>query len=157
MVNTRTFISPSHKVSVLACQLCQLTPSGRHTICNLDQDYTHHRGLNQYNSKCRHAVFASQRGWPLLSLCGEHPWWAAIQPYVHDCIVEVIEDGRTHLFRVFFKNHHRLPPNSTLPARLRYFHGDILVMRAAALDPLSVVHMRERDISLADFLVLRYE
>lgn len=82
---------------------------------------------------------------------------AAIQPYVHDCIVEVIEDRRTHLFRVFFKNHRRLPPNSTLPARLRYFHGDILVMRAAALDPLSVVHMRERDISLADFLVLRYE
>jgi hypothetical protein len=80
---------------------------------------------------------------------------ATIQPYVHDCVVQIIEAGRAHQFRVFFKNHRRLQPNQSLP-RLRHFHGDIVVMRAAVLHPLSVVHMRERDTMLADYLVIRY-
>ena len=82
---------------------------------------------------------------------------ATIQPYVHDCVVNVTEAGRTHRFRVFFKRHCRLRLNRSLPARRGRvaFRSDILVMRAAALHTHSVVNMRERDTLLSDYLVSR--
>lgn len=82
---------------------------------------------------------------------------ATVQPYVHDCVVKVIEAGRTYRFRVFFKRHCRLRTNRSFPAKPRnVFHGDILVMRAAALHYSSVVNMRERDTILSDYLVYRW-
>ena len=65
-----------------------------------------------------------------------------------------MEAGRTYRFRVFFKRHHRLRPNRSLPGHV-VFPGDILVMRAAALHTQSVVNMRERDTILSDYLVSR--
>src|ERR1700720_1998898 len=83
---------------------------------------------------------------------------ATIQPYIHNCGVNIIEVGRTYQFRVFFKRHRRLRPNQSLSARLGHvagFPGDILVMRAAALHTHSVVNMRECDTILSDYLVSR--
>lgn len=79
---------------------------------------------------------------------------AEVQPYIHDCIIKIIEAGRTYRFRVFFKRHRRLQPNRHLPGHV-VFPGDILVMRASALYTLSVVNMRGCDIGLSDYLISR--
>ena len=40
---------------------------------------------------------------------------AAVQPYVHDCIVNIKEGQHTHQFRVFYKRHVQLHTNTFLP------------------------------------------
>lgn len=81
---------------------------------------------------------------------------AKLQPYVHDCIVNVKEGDRTYRFRVFYKHHTRMQPNSFLPnTDCDSMRGSMFVMRVAALDAASVVNMRERDRILADFLIGR--
>ena len=73
---------------------------------------------------------------------------ASIQPYVHDVIVNIEEGERTYTFQVFYKLHHALPQCPFI--RLR---GSMFVMRVAALEPESVVNMRDRDTILSDFMV----
>jgi hypothetical protein len=75
-----------------------------------------------------------------------------IQPRVHDCIVQVREEGQVHCFRVFFKRHRRLPVNRSLSLATP-FRGDIVIMRVGALDKLSVVNMRGRDTVVSDYMV----
>ena len=74
---------------------------------------------------------------------------ATTQAYIHDCFVNVIEGRQAHRFRVFFKRHHHLPASKSLAP----FRGDVLVMRAGVLRPLSVVNMREWDVIVSDFMV----
>jgi hypothetical protein len=77
-----------------------------------------------------------------------------IQPHVHDCIVQVCEEGQIHYFRVFFRRHRRLPVNRSL-SRATPFRGDIVIMRVGALDKLSVINMRGRDTVVSDYMVNR--
>ena len=79
---------------------------------------------------------------------------AKIQPYVHDCIVNVIEGAHTYRFRVFYKRHARLRANNHLPMTDGVsMRGSMFVMRVAALEPSSVVNMRGRDTVLADYFI----
>ncbi|KAI1782364.1 hypothetical protein LXA43DRAFT_906008 [Ganoderma leucocontextum] len=53
-----------------------------------------------------------------------------LQPYVHDCVVTIIDGPRTHRYVVFFKRHHALPSNALI-SHLCYplaFCGDIVVV-----------------------------
>lgn len=72
------------------------------------------------------------------------------QPYIHDCLVEVLEGRAKHFFRVFFKNHLFLPLN-----KCGDFRGDAVIMRVGKHSPAAVVNMREKDIYLADFIMRR--
>jgi hypothetical protein len=77
-----------------------------------------------------------------------------IQPYVHDAVVTVYEGSQTHRFRVLFRRHRRLPVNRSL-SNGTSFRGDIVIMRAGALDPSSVVNMRGWDTVVSDYMVKR--
>lgn len=82
---------------------------------------------------------------------------AAVQPYIHNCIVKVHEGCNMYRFMIFFKRHCNLRLNktlSTLSTRC-LFRGDIVVMRVAARNEFSVVNMRERDTILADWVIPR--
>lgn len=79
-----------------------------------------------------------------------------LQPYIHDCLVIVKEGRQEHRFRVFFKNHHRLPRNRSLPTLSANFsRGDLIVMRTAVLDDRSVVNWRGRDTVVSDYMIPR--
>jgi len=80
---------------------------------------------------------------------------AIIQPYVHDCMVLVHEGSQVHRFRVFYKRHCHLPVNRSFAGR-RILRGDIVVMRAGVLCPLSVVNMRGRDTAVSDWMIHRW-
>jgi hypothetical protein len=77
----------------------------------------------------------------------------SLQPYVHDVVVYVhhqAADGlsTTSKFQVFFKRHVHLPHNEELDLK-----GDVVVMRVASRNQLSVVNMRRSDTKIADFIV----
>lgn len=78
-----------------------------------------------------------------------------IQPYVHDCVVNVEEGELTHRFRIYYKMHSRLGNKQLFPGSNCRMRGSLFVMRMAAIEPSSVVNMRGRDSVLADFLVKR--
>ena len=79
---------------------------------------------------------------------------AKIQPYVHDCIVNVIEGAHTYQFHVFYKRHVQLWANNYLPMTDGVLmQGSMFVMRVAALEPSSVVNMRGCDMILADYFI----
>ena len=79
---------------------------------------------------------------------------AKIQPYVHDCIMNMIEGAHTYRFHVFYKRHARLRANNHLPMTDGVsMRGSMFVMRVAALEPSSVVNMRGRDTVLADYFI----
>ena len=73
----------------------------------------------------------------------------ATQAYVHDCLVKVVEGRQVHRFRVYFKRHRYLPTSRSLAP----FRGDVVVMRAGVIHPLSVVNMRGRDVTVSDFMI----
>ena len=73
----------------------------------------------------------------------------ATQAYVHDCLVKVVEGRQVHRFRVYFKRHRYLPTSRSLAP----FRGDVVVIRAGVIHPLSVVNMRGRDITVSDFMI----
>lgn len=77
----------------------------------------------------------------------------SLQPYIHNCIVNVIAGGTLARFAVFYKQHCRLPPNHSLRKGNLAFRGDILVMRVASKNVNSYVNMRGGDIALSDFVV----
>ncbi len=83
---------------------------------------------------------------------------ACLQPYVHTCMVNICEGRREYSLALFFKNHVRLPVNTSLAALhcAVAFRGDIIVMRPAAADHRSFVNMRGRDSALSDFAVIKY-
>ena len=77
-----------------------------------------------------------------------------LQPYVHDCVVTVIDGRRTHLYVVFFKRHCALPPNALI-SRLCYpstFRGDIVVMRIGSRHG-HVVNMRPGDAVVMNLVI----
>jgi hypothetical protein len=79
-----------------------------------------------------------------------------MQPFIHDCSITVQEVNQAHTFRVFCKNHQRLPTNKAIKAiaPISQWKGDIVVMRSGKRG--HVVNMRNRDAALADFVVKRY-
>jgi hypothetical protein len=80
-----------------------------------------------------------------------------VQRHIHDTIVTVREGSLSHTFRVYFKNHCKMKPNSAVATlqRNRLWRGDIVVMRAGKGVDNSVVNMRGRDSGLADFVIKR--
>lgn len=84
---------------------------------------------------------------------------AKIQPYVHDCLVQVQEGAEVHRLRVFYKRHRRLRVNNALPFMRRnapIIRGDFVVMRVGVF-PGSVVNMRGRDTVISDWMIWRWE
>jgi hypothetical protein len=81
----------------------------------------------------------------------------AIQPHIHDCIVNVQEGQHTYRYRVFFKRHRRLRFNQSSPLRAgrNTLRGDIVVMRMGTLHPRPVINMRARDSAISDFMIPR--
>jgi hypothetical protein len=81
----------------------------------------------------------------------------AIQPHIHDCIVNVQEGQHTYRYRVFFKRHRRLRFNWSLPLRAGRdtLRGDIVVMRMGTLHPRPVINMRARDSAISDYMIPR--
>lgn len=77
----------------------------------------------------------------------------ALQSYIHDCAIVIIEAGRRHTFRLFFKNHVFLPRNSSI--RTGFWRGDIVVMRCATRASQQYVHVRSNDAALIDYAVHR--
>ena len=79
-----------------------------------------------------------------------------IQPYIHDCIVTVYEGKFIYRYRLFFKRHCLLSSNATVKKisheHVQEFRGDILVMRLSMKNDF-YVHLRERDLILANFTV----
>jgi hypothetical protein len=77
---------------------------------------------------------------------------AALQPYVHDCLVQLRNGNRVHHFIVFFKRHCRLGVNLSLPFLLSDsagFRGDAVVMRVGVQGRHhSFVNMRSGDAAL---------
>lgn len=79
---------------------------------------------------------------------------ARVQPYIHSCFVTVYEGRHIYRFCIFFKRHCRLPPNLLLGGTENDFRGDAVVMRVGA-DHQLVVNMRGRDVSIADYMMVR--
>lgn len=77
-----------------------------------------------------------------------------MQPYIHNCIVNVHEGAITHQFMVFFKHHCHLRTNNIMSVK-QNFRGDAVVMRVAARNSSSVVNMRDRDTIIADWVISR--
>jgi hypothetical protein len=75
------------------------------------------------------------------------------QPFIHNCVVIIIEGRVVHRFHVFCKNHRRLSINTTVWS---LWKGDIVVMRAGKRQVRSVVNMRGHDAGLADYAVQQY-
>jgi hypothetical protein len=74
-----------------------------------------------------------------------------LQPFIHDVNVVVYKRNIRHTFRVFCKNHQRLPVNTSV--RGTQWHGDIVVMRLGQRGANLVVNMRGGDKELVNFLV----
>ncbi|KAG1750311.1 hypothetical protein EDD22DRAFT_785287, partial [Suillus occidentalis] len=77
---------------------------------------------------------------------------ATVQPYVHNCFVNVREGRHVYRFCIFFKRHLHLRANMLLSRGNNKFRGDAVVMRIGVNNP-SVVNMRGRDNALADFII----
>ncbi|KAF9442855.1 hypothetical protein P691DRAFT_788892 [Macrolepiota fuliginosa MF-IS2] len=80
------------------------------------------------------------------------------QPWIHDCIVTVIDHKKAHHFLVSVKNHADLPVNQSLPKSTNgiKWRGDIVILRCGIIDPETFVNMRKGDDKLTDFLVSRF-
>ena len=76
---------------------------------------------------------------------------AVLQPYIHDCIIQVWEGRHLYRFRIFFKRHCHLPINRSLPELS--LRGDSVIMRVSRRNSLSVVNMRGRDSILSDYAI----
>ncbi|KAG1743615.1 uncharacterized protein EDB91DRAFT_1051206, partial [Suillus paluster] len=77
---------------------------------------------------------------------------ATMQPYVHNCFVNVCEGRHIYRFCIFFKRHLHLRANVLLSRGYHKFQGNAVVMRVGANHP-SVVNMRASDNALADFII----
>ncbi|KAG1885140.1 hypothetical protein F4604DRAFT_1918803 [Suillus subluteus] len=80
---------------------------------------------------------------------------ANVQPYVHNCCVTLHEGRHKYQFCIFFKQHCHLGANTILSSIDHIFRGDAVIMRIGA-SAGSVVNMRARDKSLADFVMHRF-
>jgi hypothetical protein len=85
---------------------------------------------------------------------------AAMQPYIHNCTIQVQEGNNIYCFAEFFKWHCHLKLNHSMPVerdgvKQPEFHGDILVMRLGAMALETFINMRECDTLLADWVINR--
>ncbi|KAG1721362.1 uncharacterized protein EDB91DRAFT_1064438 [Suillus paluster] len=153
MVNTRIYIFPTSSVS--------------HNLASLlifADIYTKTAELHLW---CR--LYSSSWSKPcqvtMLTQCSDHSRsgkrfpvpkslldCATVQPYVHNCFVTLHEGRHIYQFCGFFKWHCRLRANPLLSSIDHIFRGDAVVMRIGA-GASSVVNMRGRDNSLADFIM----
>ncbi|KAF8583152.1 hypothetical protein K439DRAFT_1349393 [Ramaria rubella] len=84
---------------------------------------------------------------------------AALQPYVHDCLVRVNEGEHTYTFHMFFKHHCCLRINMSLSEQaslennLMAIQGDIVVMRIGTR--YEYVNMQGQDGILCDWVISR--
>ena len=158
MVNNCIFIQPSNKVSIYWSPsiwvLCLHTCKTHEMKIRAWQYASDHRPYQVLVPTCCH--FPPREVGPHFPFAESILDNAVVQPYVHDCIVNVKEGQHTHQFRVFYKWHVRLHTNTFLPMTdCVSMRGSMLVMRVAALDSSSIVNMRGHDTILADFLIGR--
>ncbi|KAF8519229.1 hypothetical protein BU17DRAFT_47884 [Hysterangium stoloniferum] len=83
---------------------------------------------------------------------------AILQPYIHNCIVNVHEGNNIYHYAFFFKRHCCLSINNSLPLEKDDnhgpgFRGDVMVMRVSKRNHNSFINMRERDTILADWVI----
>ena len=150
MVNGRIYVAPGPKVSTSASALDLL--DGRPQTMNRNLQS---RLYSSTDTKARPVGVttrcAGQLRFPFVeSVVGNTP----LQPYVHDCVVTVIDGPRTQRYAVFFKRHRALPPNE-LVSRLCYpltFRGDIVVMRIGSRHG-HVVNMCPGDAVVANLII----
>ena len=158
MVNNRIFIQPSNKVSIYwspSIRVLCLHTCKTHEMKIHARRYASDRRPYQVlvPTRCR---FPPREVGPRFPFAESILDDAAVQPYVHDCIVNIKEGQHTHQFRVFYKRHVWLHTNTFLPMTdCVSMRGSMLVMRVAALDSSSIVNMQGRDTILADFLIGR--
>ena len=158
MVNNRIFIQPSNKVSIYWSPsirvLCLHTCKTHEMKIHTRRYASDRRPYQVLVPTCCH--FPPREVGPCFPFAESILDDAAVQPYVHDCIVNVKEGQHTHQFRVFYKQHVWLHTNTFLPMTdCVSMRGSMLVMRVAALDSSSIVNMRGHDTILADFLIGR--
>jgi hypothetical protein len=77
-----------------------------------------------------------------------------LQPYVHDCVLEVLNDGWVHRFWVFFKRHCYMRLNKCVKGS--GLRGDVLVVRLSNRGGRHSINMRTGDSSLSDYAIQRY-
>ena len=158
MVNNHIFIQPSNKVSIYWSPsiwvLCLHTCKTHEMKICARQYASDHRPYQVLVLTC--CCFPPREVGPRFPFAESILDDAAVQPYVHDCIVNVKEGQHTHQFRVFYERHVRLHTNTFLPMTdCVSMRGSMLVMLVAALDSSSIVNMRGHDTILADFLIGR--
>ena len=147
MVNTLKYILPTRKVSP---HNISGTSLGWLTIlqpCNLNlrsrlYSSTSNKPLNvAIPTRCALATGEATR-FPCIESFLED---ATLQPYVHDCIINVLESNNMYWFVVFFKCHCRLRRNKSLAQGDRKWTSlcrDILVMWLSSRTLEKVVNMR---------------
>lgn len=153
MVNMRRYIHPFAGVSnILPSGVNILSSAQVHHIYLRSRLYSVQKSKGLQISVPTRSKFPARQGGSRYPLAESVLDDALIQPYVHDCLVCVREGDSIHRFRVYFKNHCRLPTNKSIPHISR---GDIIVMRAGIVHPTSVVNMHGRDTIIADWMVPR--
>ncbi|KAG1865295.1 hypothetical protein F4604DRAFT_1586028 [Suillus subluteus] len=138
MVNTRKYIFPASSTTELHLR-CRLYSSSWSKPCQVTM-------LTRCSDRSRNG-----KHFPVpesLLDC------ASVQPYVHNCLVTLHEGRHVYQFSVFFKWHCRLQTNPLLSSSDHIFQGDAVVMRIG-VSAGSIVNMRGRDNSLADFIMHR--
>ncbi|KAG1843967.1 hypothetical protein F4604DRAFT_1596467 [Suillus subluteus] len=152
MVNTRTYILPTCSVSYRLYLTPLYLPSNQtpelHLWCRLYSAlWTRPHQVTMLT--CCSGRSCTAQCFPIPeSLLQE----ATMQPYVHNCFMNVCEGRHIYRFCIFFKRHLRLRANVLLRSGDHKFQGDPVVMRVGVNHP-SVVNMQARDNALADFII----
>lgn len=152
MVNSRTYILPSASVSphrflpIVTYKRLQ-SPEFR-LRCRLYSTSCHRPRQVEMLTRCADASHGSPH-FPMAEALLQE---AALQPYIHNCQVTVVEGRHTYQYCVFFKRHCRLPANRLLN-NIHEFRGDVAIMRIGA--QTRVVNMRGRDSVIADDIITR--
>ncbi|KAG1859695.1 hypothetical protein F4604DRAFT_1588985 [Suillus subluteus] len=152
MVNTRTYILPTCSVSYRLYLTPLYLPSNQTPELHLRYRlysalWTRPHQVTMLTC-CSGRSHTAQRFPVPDSLLQE----ATMQPYVHNCFVNVCKGRHIYRFCIFFKQHLRLRANVLLSSGDHKFQGDTVVMRVGVNHP-SVVNMRARDNALADFII----
>ena len=142
MVNSHIFIAPSNQV----CRLLLLHPA--HMI------FPRHIISNSMLSHCLYLARQIGPWYPLTNSVLDKHW---LQPYVHDCVMQIHKGNQIHQLQVFFKWHRCLQYNKSLPFLqwCTVAQGDFVVMWMGVY-PNSVVNMWGCDPKISDWVIGRY-
>lgn len=78
---------------------------------------------------------------------------AALQPYIHNCSIKIVEGRNVSHFQIFFKQHCHLRQNMTAITSRASMRGNMVIMHEGTQK--CFVNMRGRDRKLADWAISR--